>query len=120
MARRPIPLPANDGRQRWCNDGQTDWNPERRRQLKRLIQSGLFYREIAKLMGVSKNSICSAAVRYDLTLDAQQVRDRARAAAHEGRGGHPRKHVNSSWEARLTETWAERKARLARERTDAR
>lgn len=90
-----------------------------RRRLRRyVLEAGLTYGEIALLLGTSAGSVAGAVMRYDIRLSPEEQADRKRRQSWE-RAKHGRRGGDPNWDARLTETWNERKARKAREKAKA-
>lgn len=91
-----------------------DWNLGARRRLRRYLREAeLSYAEAAQLLGTTRGSVAGAADRFGLTLGVEEQRDRQARQSYE-RAQHGRRSQERGWDARLTETWAERKRRLAR------
>jgi hypothetical protein len=91
-----------------------DWNLGARRRLRRYLrEADLSYAEAALLLGTTRGSVAGAADRFGLTLGVEEQRDRQARQSYE-RAQHGRRAPGPQLEARLTETWKERKRRLAR------
>lgn len=106
-------------RKRRANSNQFDWTLGKRRKLAMLLNTGLLsYTELGRVFGVSKNAIASAVLRYGLKLTPEEVRERRRLAG-ETRTVHGRRGGSLWDEHRLTERWADRRERHAREKQRA-
>lgn len=108
----------------WDFQGNRDW-------LIRLWREGKHRDEIAKAMGISKNAVVGAAYRFGLTRDrtiSEAVRLANARRRREEQNQRDLKRIRTPsisrgpkykrGDNRFIETWEERKARLARERSD--
>lgn len=91
------------------------WHLGVKRRLKRYVQSGLTNTEMALLLGVSRGAVAGAIHRFHLKHPPEIQREYQRRQSYE-RAKHGKRSVDSSWDARLIESWEDRKKRLARER----
>lgn len=86
-----------------------------RRRLRRYLKEAcLSYSEAARLLGTSRGSVAYAAKRYGLALGTEVQREMMARQSWE-RAKHGRRSSEKDWDAKLTETWAERKKRLAKD-----
>lgn len=96
-----------------------EWDVGAKRRLRRYLKSGLTYSEAGLLLGVSKGAIAGAADRFRLQYGVEVQREYQARQSWE-RAKHGRRSREKDWDCRLIETWNERKARLAREKTHGR
>jgi len=88
------------------------WTLGARRRLRRYLrEADLTYAEAAVLLGTTRGSVAGAADRFGLTLGVEEQRDRQARQSYERAKHGKRSNVRAFWDSRLTETWAERKAR---------
>jgi transposase len=78
------------------------WNEERMRKAARLLAAGASCAQVAKALGVARGSVCWASRQYGLRPRGAHVPAEPRL----------RKPGRDEWdESRLTERWADRRAR---------
>lgn len=101
-------------RKRRANSNQTDWRLGRVRKLRRLIRLGLSYTDIGRVLQISRNAVAGAVSRYEINMTPEELQARQSTAGLERASWGGRSRPADDWEARLFETYAARKKRLAR------